>query len=243
MNKVEKIIASSSGSKLAILLDPDKTGVQEVPLIAERIEELGASLIFVGGSTVDRGVTHEFIAVLKDHCSLPVVIFPGDCEQISNEGDALLFLSLLSGENPEFLIGQQVRSVKKLRNTSLEIIPTGYILIDGGTSTSVARVSETKPMDPNAVEKIVEVALAGKYLGKRLLYLEAGSGAKNPVPLEVIRQVKEATQLPLIVGGGLRNPEQIAHAIDHGADLVVVGTAFEEKITFTNKKIKNEHIC
>lgn len=243
MNNVEKVIAAGSGKQLAILLDPDKTGLEEVPSVVERIHQLEASMIFVGGSTVEKGVTQTFVQALKKHGNLPIVIFPGDCEQISGEANALLFLSLLSGENPEFLIGQQVRAVKKLRNSSLEIIPTGYILIDGGTSTSVAQVSATKPMDPGQIEKIVDVALAGKYLGKRLLYLEAGSGAKNPVPIEVISRVKEATQLPLIVGGGLRSEQQIAEAINHGADLVVVGTAFEENQIISNKKIKNEHIC
>ena len=213
---------------LAVLIDPDK--FDEVGA-SEFIQKLPKETthIFVGGSTVEEGRTCVVVKTIKNLSGLPIILFPGDHSQISSHADALLFLTLISGRNPEFLINQQVRSVDKIRQTNLEVIPTGYILIDGGCKTSVQKVSNTIPLDQKNFQQIVNTALAGQYSGKKLIYLEAGSGAKNPVSAEIIQEVKNALDIPIIVGGGIRSTQQLQKAYDAGADLVVIGTAFENE--------------
>lgn len=217
---------------LAILLDPDKTSLDKLPEITSRIENLKANFIFVGGSFVENGITDLFVKTLKTHTELPVVLFPGDFSQLTNHADALLFLSLLSGRNPEYLIEQQIKSVPFLKNSSLEIIPTGYILIDGGTNSSVLKMSNTKPISHENIALAVDTAVAGMYKGKQLIYLEAGSGAKFPVNSQLISAVKQHISIPLIVGGGIKTKEQLDNAYASGADLVVIGTAFENNASF-----------
>jgi len=211
---------------LAILIDPDKFEEIKVSEFIQKIPK-NTTHIFVGGSSVETGRTCAVVKAIKNISELPTILFPGDHSQISTHADALLFLSLISGRNPEFLIEQQVRSVEKIRSTNLEIIPTGYILIDGGRETSVQKVSNTIPLAQNDIQQIVNTALAGQYSGKKLIYLEAGSGAKFPVSTEIIKAVKNELSIPLIVGGGIRSYEQLKMTYDTGADLVVIGTAFE----------------
>lgn len=211
---------------LSVLIDPDKFDENLASEFFRKLPE-ETTHIFVGGSTVEEGRTCEVVKAIKNLNNLPVLLFPGDHSQISAHADALLFLSLISGRNPEFLIEQQVRSVEKIRNTDLEIIPTGYILIDGGKETSVQKVSNTTPLDQDNIQQIVNTALAGQYSGKKLVYLEAGSGAKFPVSAEIIQSVKSVLDIPVIVGGGVRNKSQLQEAYEAGADLVVIGTAFE----------------
>lgn len=221
--------ASKKGKKLlAILLDPDKTTFEEISLISKKIENLNANFIFVGGSFVEKGITSVFVKKLKENTQIPVVLFPGDYSQVTNKADALLFLSLLSGRNPEYLIEQQIKAVPFLKNSTLEIIPTGYILIDGGTNSSVLKVSKTTPIAQNNIDLAVSTAIAGMYKGKQLIYLEAGSGAKIPVNLDLISEVKKNITIPLIVGGGIKTKEQLNNAFKYGADMVVIGTAFEQ---------------
>lgn len=223
----EILMAVSSREKLlAVLIDPDKFNKSESLDFIQKLPEK-ATHILVGGSSVAKGRTCEVVRVLKTVSELPVILFPGDFNQISPHADALLFLSLISGRNPEYLIEQQVRSVERIRNTALEIIPTGYILIDGGRETSVQKVSNTIPLPQGDIQQIVHTALAGQYSGKKLIYLEAGSGAETPVSFEIIQAVKQALKIPVIVGGGIRSTQQLQKAYNAGADLVVVGTAFE----------------
>lgn len=217
---------------LAILLDPDKTALEKLPEITSRIDTLNANFIFVGGSFVENGFTDLFVKTLKKHTKLPVVLFPGDFSQLTNHADALLFLSLLSGRNPEYLIEQQIKSVPFLKNSNLEIIPTGYILIDGGTNSSVLKTSNTKPISQENIQLAVNTAVAGMYKGKQLIYLEAGSGAIFPVNSKLISEVKKHINIPLIVGGGIKTKEQLENAYENGADLVVIGTAFENNDSF-----------
>ncbi len=225
--------ASVKGEKLlAILLDPDKTALEKLPEIASRIDTLNANFIFVGGSFVENGITDLFVKTLKKHTKLPVVLFPGDFSQLTNHADALLFLSLLSGRNPEYLIEQQIKSVPFLKNSNLEIIPTGYILIDGGTNSSVLKTSNTKPISQENIQLAVNTAVAGMYKGKQLIYLEAGSGAVFPVNSKLISEVKQHISIPLIVGGGIKTKEQLENAYANGADLVIIGTAFENNASF-----------
>lgn len=218
--------ASETRKQLAVLIDPDKFLESEALVFLHNLPDETTHL-FVGGSIVAPGRTCEVIQVIKSLSDFPVILFPGDHSQISPLADGILFLSLISGRNPDYLIEQQVKSVEKLKNTQLEIIPTGYILIDGNSNSSVARVSKTLPMSPNNISAIVNTALAGQYSGKKLIYLEAGSGAKTPVSTKIIKAVRKEISIPLIVGGGIRSGEQLKNAYDAGADLVVIGTAFE----------------
>jgi len=211
---------------LAVLIDPDKFDEAQASRFIQKLPR-ETTHILVGGSSVKEGRTCEVVKIIKNFCGLPIILFPGNHNQISTYADALLFLSLISGRNPEFLIEQQVRSVEKIRNTNLEIIPTGYILIDGGRETSVQKVSNTIPLAQNNISQIVNTALAGQYSGKKLIYLEAGSGAKFPVSSEVIHAVKKAIAIPVIVGGGIRSIQQLQSSYDAGANLVVIGTALE----------------
>lgn len=220
--------ASKKGEKqLAVLIDPEKFIVEEAKEFISDLPQ-GVTHIFMGGSTDENNQTETAVRFIKTLSQLPVILFPGDHSQITDLADGLLFLSLISGRNPEYLIGQQVKAAEKLRKSSLETIPTGYILIDGGKECAVERVSNTRPISQENIHHIVNTALAGQFSGKKLIYLEAGSGAHIPVNPEIIRAVKEAINIPLIVGGGIRTRKQQNIAYEAGADLLVIGTAFEE---------------
>ena len=215
---------------LAILIDPDKFDISETDSFLEKIPNKTTHL-FVGGSTVANDDTEKTVKILKQKTKLPIFLFPGDHSHITPLADVLLFLTLLSGRNAEYLVGQQVKSISKLKDSSLEIIPTGYILIDGGNDSSVSKVTQTNPLSQNNVEKIIHTALAGQYMGAKLIYLEAGSGAKFPIKPEIISKVKKAIKIPLIVGGGIKTDSQKNNAYDAGADMIVMGTAFEKEST------------
>ncbi|HEX9979969.1 MAG TPA: geranylgeranylglyceryl/heptaprenylglyceryl phosphate synthase [Flavobacterium sp.] len=225
---------------LAILIDPDKIDWQNLGDMMRQIQDSPATHILVGGSYVSSSRLNELILNLKSTCELPVILFPGNPSQISPEADGILFLSLLSGRNPDFLIGHHIEAAPILAKTNLEIIPTGYILIESGSETAVARVSQTEPLALNSPRLIVDTALAGQMLGNKLIYLEAGSGAKNAVPEEIIQMVSENIQIPLIVGGGIRNFAGIEAAYSVGAAMVVIGTAFENDNTFFVKSGHNK---
>ena len=226
-----RTLAGVQRKMLVVLIDPEKFNSPEAGFFLKHLP-FEADILFVGGSTDEQKKTAEVVKALKAETSLPVVLFPGDYTQITEEADAILFLSLISGRNPEYLIEQQVKSVDTLQHSNLEIIPTGYILIDGGKESAVQRVSKTSPIPQSEVENIVKTALAGQFSGKALIYLEAGSGALNPVSEEIISAVREAINIPLIVGGGIRSRRQIEMALNAGADIVVIGTAFEEGDSF-----------
>jgi putative glycerol-1-phosphate prenyltransferase len=223
----------SEGEKqLAVLIDPDKMAVEMVSSFIEKVNQSIASYIFVGGSSVNDNATGILVTEIKRHTNLPVVLFPGDVTQITNHADALLFLSLISGDNPEYLIGKHVKAVSQLRNSKLEVIPTGYILIENGKQTSVERVTKTQPLSRENTQQIIDTAKAGELLGMQLIYLEAGSGALHPVSLDIMSSVKKELSIPLIVGGGIRTKQQLKNAYNAGADLVVIGTAFEDDASF-----------
>jgi putative glycerol-1-phosphate prenyltransferase len=218
---------ASEEKLLSVLIDPDKFDESEASGFLQKLPEQ-TSFLFVGGSTVEAKRTKSCVEAIKKFTNVPVILFPGDFTQIADAADGILFLSLISGRNPEYLIGQQVKAAPVLQKTELEIIPVGYILIDGGKESAVERVSRTKPLSQQEVELIVQTALAGEYSGQKMIYLEAGSGAAFPVSKEIISEVRKAVSLPLIVGGGIRSREQMRQAYHAGADIVVVGTAFEE---------------
>ncbi|CAD0002813.1 geranylgeranylglyceryl/heptaprenylglyceryl phosphate synthase [Flavobacterium salmonis] len=225
--------AKKEGQKLlAILLDPDKIVWKNLNHLLDKINQSPATHIFVGGSIVQATILEDLIRQLKQKTNLPVIIFPGDPSQISPQADAILFLSLLSGRNPDYLIEYQVQAAPILKKTNLEVISTGYILIESGNETAVARVSKTKPLNRKDFDLVLATAQAGEMLGNKLIYLEAGSGAKNAVPLEMIQLIAQNIQIPIIVGGGIVNLEGIQNAYNAGADLVVIGTAFENNSHF-----------
>ena len=215
--------------KLAILLDPEKADLNALPITAD----CHPDYIFVGGST--GGDTTQFVRELRKKLSpltshlspLPIILFPGDASQFTPEADAILYLSLLSGRNPEYLVDQQIKSARRINAASIDVIPTAYILIDGGVQTSTMRVTGTKPLDPNDKDTIVDTCIAAELMGKKAIYLEAGSGAITPVSTEIIKAVRNHTSVTLIVGGGIRTPQAMNDAYDAGADIVVIGNHFE----------------
>ena len=236
-NIYNNILQSKANNEklLAILLDPDKIDLDHVQALIEKINQSPATHIFIGGSLVENNILDELILELKQKCDLPIVLFPGNPSQISDQADAILFLSLISGRNPDFLIEHQVNAVPILKKTNLEVISTGYILIESGTKTAVERVSKTRPLAKNNPEYIVQTAQAGEMLGNKLIYLEAGSGADYAVSKEIIKLVSQNIEIPLIVGGGIIDLQGIQKAYDFGADLVVIGTAFENDLNFFNQ--------
>ncbi|WP_179333701.1 geranylgeranylglyceryl/heptaprenylglyceryl phosphate synthase [Winogradskyella costae] len=243
MNNIFKNIIDAADKdikQLAVLIDPDKMRVETVSSFITKVNQSIATHIFVGGSEVDEGVTETLVAEIKRHTALPVILFPGDVIQITDKADGILFLSLISGRNPDYLIGKQVEAVSKLVKTKLEIIPTGYVLIENGKETAVQRVSETKPLKRNDLQTIKDTAKAGELLGMKLIYLEAGSGATHPIDLYIISEVKRQLNIPLIVGGGIRTKIELDSAYNAGADLVVIGTAFENDVTFFDKLKKQQ---
>lgn len=243
MNLYQNIITSIQNRQklLAVLIDPEKIALDQIHSFIQKINNSVATHIFVGGSTDKDRKTESVVKEIKRYTTLPVILFPGDADQITAEADGVLFLSLISGRNPEYLIQQQVDSALEIHRSNLEVLPTGYILIDGGNETSVQRISETNPIEQTAYELILKTALAGEFSGKQLIYLEAGSGATTPVDSSIISLISEHLSVPLIVGGGIRNKEQLAQAYQAGADLVVIGTAFEKDPSFFNELIKSSH--
>ncbi|WP_367772260.1 geranylgeranylglyceryl/heptaprenylglyceryl phosphate synthase [Flavobacterium sp. WC2421] len=235
-NTYQEIVKSKADKKklLAILLDPDKIVWRDLDNLILKINQSPASHVFIGGSLVESNRIDELIIRLKQNVNLPIVLFPGNPSQISNEADAILFLSLLSGRNPDYLIGHQVIAAPILKQSDLEIISTGYILIESGNETAVARVSKTNPVARSNGDLVLATAQAGEMLGNKLIYLEAGSGAQQAVPFEMIALVAQNLEIPLIVGGGIVDLQGIQKAYAAGADLVVIGTAFEKDFNFFN---------
>jgi len=221
--------ARAAGTKrIAMLLDPDKF---MSPLAGNELDvaiEAGIDYFFIGGSLIANPGLDAFLESIRERCDIPLVLFPGSFFQLSYRADALLFLSLISGRNPELLIGQHVIAAPFLKLSPLEIISTGYMLVDGGVNTSVQYMSNTAPIPHNKNDIAVSTAIAGEMLGLKALYLEAGSGALNPVSGSMIADVRRAVSVPLIVGGGIRNAESAAVAYKAGADLVVAGNALEK---------------
>ena len=210
------------------MLDPEKANLEALPISAE----CHPDYIFVGGST--GGDTTEFVRALKKKLSpitnhqLPIILFPGNSSQFTSEADGVLFLSLLSGNNPEYIVGQQIKSARVIHESGIDFVPTAYILIDGGVETSTMRVTGTQPLQPSNLQTIIDTCIAAELMGKKAIYLEAGSGAIHPVSPEIIKAVRACTSVTLIVGGGIRTPEAMNAAYQAGSDIVVIGNHFEQ---------------
>lgn len=234
MNIYQNIVSAKKEGKklLAVLIDPEKMDLKHIPCFFEKIHNSIATHIFVGGSTDKDNQTESVVMAAKKETNLPIILFPGDVSQITNKADGILFLSLLSGRNPEYLIEQQIKAAPILKNAPLEIIPTGYILIDGKKETATQKVSNTKPISQEKTTRILHTSLAGEFSGKQLIYLEAGSGATQVVSQNIIEMVSNKITVPLIVGGGIHTKKQLENAFNAGADIVVIGTAFEKDESF-----------
>lgn len=222
--------AKAQGNKqLAVLIDPDKADAGHLENLLALALQAAVDFFFVGGSLVMRDTLDTCLHFLKQHSDIPSVIFPGSVLQLSSRADAILLLSLISGRNPELLIGQHVVAAPYLRESGLEIVSTGYILIDGGTPTTVSYISNTTPIPGNKSDIAVCTALAGEMLGFKLIYLDAGSGALYPIPENLIAAVSRAVKVPVIVGGGIRNAEKAYANVKAGADVIVVGNVLEKE--------------
>ncbi|MCZ6681523.1 MAG: geranylgeranylglyceryl/heptaprenylglyceryl phosphate synthase [Candidatus Poribacteria bacterium] len=209
-----------------VLIDPDRHTTDDCIRLAHQAEEAGVDALLLGGSflTVELDPTAE---VLQKETAIPLILFPGDAMQVSRHADAIFYLSLISGRNANFLIGEQVKAAPLMRRYEIEAIPTGYMLIDGGCQTSVGFMSGTIPLPRDKFDLAWAHALAAQYLGMKLIYLEAGSGADFPVPHQMITAIREQISLPIVVGGGITDPEVAAAQVKAGADFVVTGTIVE----------------
>lgn len=227
--------------QLAVLVDPDKIrNGQELVKIVETANNSVIDIILVGGSLISNGFDNT-VNIIKENSTAPVLLFPGSLLQISDKADGILMLSLISGRNPELLIGNHVVAAPLLKNSSLEIISTGYMIIETGKQTSVEYLSNTKPIPFDKKDIAVATAMAGEMLGMKMIYLEAGSGASRPICNNMISEVKRNITIPLIVGGGIRNKEQISGICRAGADIVVVGTALEENLSILPELASTVH--
>jgi len=226
-NQLKKII-EEKGAGYLVLLDPDQENPAELSSRARYLEDCSVDGILVGGSLLMNNHFEECIKILKKSLSIPVIIFPGNGYQLSAQADAVLFLSLISGRNPHYLIEEQVRSAPIVRSLGLEAISTGYLLIESGKTTSVEFMSNTRPIPRNKEEIAVAHALAAEFLGMKLIYLEAGSGAAQPVPDNMIQAVSQSTSIPVIVGGGINQPQVAAQKVKAGASFVVTGDVLEK---------------
>jgi len=217
---------------VAVLIDPDKMNShQKLLSLIEKCEEALIDYFFIGGSTVKKTDFENVMNFIKSNTSIPVVIFPGSNNQISEQANAMLYLSLLSGRNPDYLIGLHVQSVEEIHQKNIEVIPTAYLLIDGGTNSSVAYVSQTTPIPRTQVSIARKTSMAGKFQGKKVIYLDAGSGARFSVPPVMIEEVSKL-ELPLIIGGGIKSINQINQIHKSGAHIVVIGNHIENDLGF-----------
>ncbi|MBM3216602.1 geranylgeranylglyceryl/heptaprenylglyceryl phosphate synthase [Candidatus Poribacteria bacterium] len=220
-------ILDERGAGYVVLVDPDRVLNADIRVLAENAMRAGVDAFLVGGSLLMSDRLDATVKGLREASPLPTILFPGASSQLSRHADGLLFLSLVSGRNPDYLIGEHVRAAPIVRDYGLEAIPTGYMLIDGGTCSSVQFMSGTQPIPRDKSDIAIAHALASAYLGLRILYLEAGSGARFPVPDEMIRRVDESVSLPIIVGGGISKPEDAGSRVVAGASFIVTGTALE----------------
>lgn len=213
----------------AVLIDPDSVNLNDIEKIARQCNDAQVGYVFIGGSLMTSNHLDQCIIRFKQNSDIPVLLFPGSPSQVSKEADALLYLSLISGRNPELLIGAHVVSAPIVKESGLEVISTGYVVIDGGAPTTVSYMSHSAPIPHDKNDIAVCTALAGEFQGKNIIYMDAGSGAKNPISEEMISSVAQNVSLPIVVGGGIITPEKAYNNCKAGADIIVVGNAIEKK--------------
>jgi phosphoglycerol geranylgeranyltransferase len=212
----------------ALLIDPDKVDPSKTAILIELAIRARVDYLFVGGSLVVSDHLDQVVQQIRANCKIPIILFPGTPSQVSTFADALLYLSLISGRNPELLIGQHVVSAPAVRKSGLEIISTGYMVIDGGAPTTVSYISNALPIPSDKNEIALCTAMAGEMLGMKLIYMDAGSGARRPITTDMIERVSSNIEIPLLIGGGIQDPEKVYLNAKAGADLIVVGNAIEK---------------
>ena len=225
----------------AILIDPEKTALSGLDDLLKSINNSTCDYIFIGGSQIYKVNFHQYVTKVKSLSTKRIIIFPGDNTQISSSADAILLLSLISGRNPDLLIGKHVQSSYELKKAAITLLATGYILIDGGVQSSVQYISNTNPIPKDKYNIAAATALAGEQLGLQFIYIDAGSGALFPISKKMIQTIKRPISIPLIVGGGIKNYKDLENAWIAGADIVVIGNAIEKNkdlIQSINKRMK-----
>lgn len=231
-NNIHKTITGNTSNNkkmFAVLIDPDKQNTSDLLKTVTLCNKAQVDFFFVGGSLLTNGDLNKTVCFIKENSDIPVVLFPGSPNQITNYADGILFLSLISGRNSELLIGNQVIAAPYLKNSELEVLSTGYMLIDCGNTTTAIYMSGTAPIPYQKPDIAVATALAGEYLGMKLIYMDGGSGAQQNISPEMITQVKSTVTIPLIVGGGIKTPAIAQEIYNAGADIIVVGNAIEKR--------------
>tara|TARA_B100001758_G_scaffold247507_1_gene265604 strand:+ start:2806 stop:3543 length:738 start_codon:yes stop_codon:yes gene_type:complete len=230
MDIYNSIIKNKKANKksFALLIDPDKQNNDEIINIVEKAKKAKVDYFFVGGSLLTNDNLDSCLKVLKKNSNIPIILFPGNAMQINDKADAILFLSLISGRNPEMLIGKQVITAPLLKRSSLEILPTGYMLIDSGKQTTASYMSDTTPIPAEKNSVASCTAMAGEMLGLKIIFMDGGSGAKNPISNEMISEVSKSVDVPIIIGGGISSGEKAIANCKSGADIIVVGDAIEK---------------
>ena len=236
MNIYKKILDYKKREKklFAILIDPDKTDNNSLIQIIKRSNESNIDLFLIGGSLLIKDRIEELIQDIKSHSDIPVILFPGSTVQLNKKADGILFLSLISGRNPEMLIGNHVIAAPFLKESKLEILPTGYMLIEGGRITSASYMSNTVPIPHDKNDIAVSTAIAGEMLGLKMIYMDAGSGANKTISNEMIKEVTENINIPLIIGGGIKTEKEAKEKFEAGADIIVVGNGLEDNLSLIN---------
>ncbi len=221
--------AKDQGEKrFVVLMDPDKVKLRQMDKILDLATRAKVDYFFIGGSLIVNNMLDQVLLRIKESCEIPMILFPGNSFQLSYKADGILFLSLISGRNADLLIGNHVLAAPYLRMSPLEVLPTGYMLVDGGVATTVSYISNTQPIPAKKDDVALCTAIAGEMLGLKLIYMDAGSGAENPISTSMIETVSSGLKIPLIVGGGIRTPEKALENVKAGADVIVVGNAIEK---------------
>ena len=217
--------------QIAILIDPEKTNkVAQLDLLITTIEKSDVKFLFVGGSSAKKKQVAFVVQFLKNNCKLPVILFPGSNQQFSNYADGILYLSLLTSSNSKFLIDQHAENSVEIYQSNVEILPTAYLLIDGNSDSSVAKISSSTPLSRNAKKQALKISLAGLLQGKKIIFLDAGSGAKKTVPNSIINEIKKHTNAPIIIGGGVKTTKKLISLNKIGVNIIVVGNHIEKNI-------------
>ena len=224
-------VKEQKGAGYIVLIDPDRNSEKNLEEKISKINECDVDAIFIGGSLILDNNCEKRVKMIKSLTKLPIIFFPGGVSQLNKYYDAMLFMSILSGRNPHYLIGEQVIAAPIVKDLGIETIPTGYLIIDGGSNSSVQFMSGSNPIPTEKPDILVAHALAAQYLGKKIIYLESGSGAKNPIPNHLIEAVKRYIDIPIIVGGGIRTPESAHEKVQAGASFIVTGSIIEENDT------------
>jgi len=224
-------VKEEKGAGYIVLIDPDKNSEKSLEEKISKINECDVDAIFVGGSLILDNNCEKRVKMIKSLSKLPIIFFPGGISQLNKYYDAMLFMSILSGRNPHYLIGEQVIAAPIVKDLGIETIPTGYLIVDGGSNSSVQFMSGSNPIPIEKPDILVAHALAAQYLGKKIVYLESGSGAKNPIPNHLLEAVKRYIDIPIIVGGGIRTPKSAYEKVQAGASFIVTGSVIEDNDT------------